>query len=196
MSTYSICMILNYGIVLETFPIESRLMFPNAKELDFLRELLQVRMPEDIKYKINEFLLSYRIKNTNLYYNNKNYGLYSLMDFTTDIINKHRTNNIYLLNLSYEALYLKTFEYIRGYRSKKPRLLVFSTLPPCGICSIENGAIVTISNHYGRNVKNPDDLFKAKQIDPKEDLPKAWYKAFHNGRIMEGYLRDTNIYAR
>lgn len=198
MSTYSICMILNYGIVLETFPIKSRFIFPNVEDLDFLRELLQIRMPEDIKYKINEFLLSYRIKYTDLYYNNKNYGLYSLMDFTTDIINKHRTNNIYLLNLSYEALYLKTFEYIRGYRSKKPRLLVFSTLPPCGICSIENGAIVTniAFDHRGHNVKNSDDFFKAKQIDPKENLPKDWYKAFHNGRIMEGYLRDTNIYAR
>ena len=188
MSTYSICMILNYGSVLETFPIESRLIFPDTRELDFLRELLQVRIPEDIKYKINEFLKSYRIKNTNLYYNNKNYGLYSLMDFTNDILSKHRTNNIYVLNLSYEELYLKTFEYIKGYRSKRPRQYVFSALPPCGICPIENGAIVDFISMKTINI------FKAKKIDPKEELPKGWYKAFCHDRMIEGYSRITNMY--
>ena len=78
MSTYSICMVLNHGVVLETFPIESRFVFPNNEDLIFLKELLEIRMPEDLKYKINKYLAYYRIKNTNLYYNNKNYGLYSL----------------------------------------------------------------------------------------------------------------------
>ena len=118
MSIYSICMILNYGIVLETYPIGSRFVFPNAEDIAFLKELLEIRTPENLKYKINEFLGSYGIKNTNLYYNNKNYGLYNLMDFTSDILSKHKVNNVYVLNLSYEELYLKTFEYIRGYRSK------------------------------------------------------------------------------
>ena len=190
MSTYSICMILNYGIALETYPIESRFIFPNAEDIAFLKDLLEIRKPEDLKYRINEFLGYYRIKNTNLYYNNKNYGLYSLMDFTSDILSKHRANNVYLLNLSYEALYLKTFEYIRGYRSKKPRPSVFSLLVPCGICSIENGAISDVISMKTMNI------FKAKKVNPREDLPKAWYKAFHNGRIMEGYARDTNIYIR
>lgn len=191
MSTYSICMILNYGIALETYPIESRFIFPNAEDMVFLKELLEIRTPEALKYKINEFLKYYRMKDVNLYYNNKNYGLYSLMDFTTDILSKHRANNIYLLNLSYEALYLKTFEYIRGYRSKRPRPSVFSLLVPCGICPIENGAIS--SNIISMKTI---DIFKAKKIDSKEDLPKAWYKAFNNGKIMEGYVRDTNIYVR
>ena len=67
---------------------------------------------------------------------------------------------------------------------------MFSALPPCGICAIENGAISDIISM--RTI----DIFKAKKIDPRENLPKAWYKAFHNGRIMEGYSRDTNIYVR
>ena len=189
MSTYVICMILNYGIVLETFPIKSCFMFPNTEELSFLRELLQIRASEDIKYKINEFLRSYRIKNTNLYYNNKNYGLYSLMDFTNDILSKHGTNNIYVLNLSYEELYLKTFEYIKGYRSKKPRSYVFSALPPCGICPIENGAIADFISMKTMNI------FKAKRIDPKEELPKGWRKTFFHDRMMEGYSRITSMYS-
>ena len=188
MSTYSICMILNYGIVLETFPIESRLIFPNGEDMAFLRELLQIRMPENIKYKINEFLKLRRIETVDLYYNNKNYGLYSLMDFTNDILSKHRTNNIYVLNLSYEELYLKTFEYIKGYRSKRPRSHVFSALPPCGICPIENGAIADFISMKTMNI------FKAKRIDPKEELPKSWHKAFYHDRIMEGYSRVTSMY--
>ena len=97
MSTYSICIILNHGIVLETFPIESRLIFPNGEDMAFLKELLQIRVPEEMKYKIDEFLKLRRIETVDLYYNNKNYGLYGLMDFTNDILTKHKANNIYVL---------------------------------------------------------------------------------------------------
>ena len=189
MSTYSICMILNHGVVLETFPIESRFVFPNNEDLIFLKGLLEIRMPEDLKYRINKYLKFYRINNTSLYYNNKNYGLYSLMDFTNDILTKHKANNIYVLNMSYEELYLKTFEYIRGYRSKRLRPFVFSSLTPGGICPIENGAISDVISMRTINIP------KAKKIDSKEDLPKSWYKVFHRDRIMEGYSRNTSIYS-
>ena len=209
MSIFSICIVMNHGIVLNTTPIseDGQYMFPCRDDITLIKSILYLKTPEEIKYKVNEFtkcISKYSFKHksynkTDLYYNNKKYGLYDLMDFTNDILSKHKCQNIYLINMSYENIYTKTFEYIKGYRSKKPRANVYHSLAPGNTVCIENGAIREIENYsllkdVFNKFKDIDFLkdykiFLSKKIELK-NIPDEWNKGLHSGRIVNEYSRD------